>query len=122
MQRVHLKIRILSPLCEKLTFDVKSDSVIPVEFDWIIDKIFDGFETVWDSRCFWANLFYYYQEYLKYSYYENWKFRCFTDSDIVVPLSVVWLCLPNYLSKKYFKYDKMIEKYVLRDSFLLHLQ
>jgi hypothetical protein len=115
MKRIELKIQIMSPwVVEKLNYRAKANSVIFIDYNKLVEKIFNEFETDKEFDLFRFKLCLVCRDYVKIKQYQNW-YRL-ESKEIDITTNCLANCLPKKIRTKYFYYDKFYERYQLKNN------
>lgn len=108
-----LIIQITSPwVVNKLNYTSKANSVLFVDYTKIVEKILNEFENDKDFDQFRFKLCTACRDFTKIKIYNNW-YRI-ESPEIEITENMLALCLPKRIRAKYFKYDNLYERYLLK--------
>lgn len=115
MKDYELIITITSPwVVEKLNYTAKANSVLFVDYSKIVEKIFNDFETDKEFDLFRFNLCVACRDFTTIKQYHNW-YRI-ESPNIEITQNLLANCLPKRIRKKYFMYDNLYERYLLKSE------
>lgn len=119
MKDYNLVIKIASPwVVEKLDMRAKYNSVLFVDYTKIVEDIFDAFNTDKEFNLFRFELYTSIQNHVHIKKYSNW-YRL-ESWEIYIDQSILAICLPRDIRRRFFKRDSFYEKRFLKNDLNYH--